>query len=82
MPTPSHYNNSIPCHKAMSSMVETFPIVKMLEQYGVASVVMQAFWWLQTFKYVWRLWHKDTPVQNARKAISCLEFIIEAQESK
>jgi len=40
--------------------------------------------WAQgnAIKYLWRLYEKDDPIENCRKAIKCIEFQIEKLEGK
>ena len=37
----------------------------------------EGWWWRCAFKYLWRMWGKDSPRGDAEKAIDCLMRILE-----
>lgn len=66
---PRHYiGNGIECMEAMRSMMHEAP-----------ATPMQSFWWGASFKYVWR-WPWKNGAQDIRKAIRCLEYLLEEVE--
>lgn len=41
---------------------------------------IQAFYWGNAFKYIWRLWFKENAIADAKKAIYYLEMLIVSLE--
>lgn len=70
--TPGHYagDGYVTCSRAMESAS--------VQDEVVPQSVMQLWWWMCAFKYVWRMWSKDDPVKDANKAIDCLGQVIHA----
>lgn len=66
-PVPEHYlgDGYVTCDRAIESASAQRCIV--------SRTPINYWYWATAFKYVWRMWSKDEPVADARKAIDCLE---------
>lgn len=65
--TPAHYKGDgyVTCSRAMESANAQGHILEPSR--------MAFYWWACAFKYVWRMWSKEDPRRDAKKAIDCLE---------
>ena len=64
---PDHYlgDGFVTCDRAIESASSQDCIVERSP--------LQFWYWATAMKYVWRMWSKSEPVEDARKAIDCLE---------
>lgn len=65
--TPKHYRGDgyVTCERAISSC--------MRQEAAVGHIPAESiYWWGCAFKYVWRMWCKQDPRQDAAKAVDCL----------
>lgn len=64
--TPAHYRGDdlVTCRRAMESCESQEKVVEPSR--------MAFYWWGCAFKYVWRMWSKENPVADGRKAIDCI----------
>lgn len=71
---PNHYRGDgyVTCSRAMESAA--------CQDTVVPRSAMGMWWWMCAFKYVWRMWSKADPVEDALKALSCLEHIKDSLE--
>lgn len=69
MKQPRHYQgNGIETMQAMDSMM-----------FGADVSNMEAYWWGNAFKYLWR-WPWKNGVEDLRKAMRCIEYLIAEEE--
>ena len=68
---PAHYagDGLVTCARAMESASAQLSVRERTEDEG--------WWWRCAFKYLWRMWGKDSPRGDAEKAIDCLMRILE-----
>lgn len=68
---PAHYagDGYVTCSRAMESASAQPSVRGRTEDEG--------WWWRCAFKYLWRMWGKDSPRGDAEKAIDCLMRILE-----
>ena len=68
---PAHYagDGLVTCARAMESASAQPSVRGRTEDEG--------WWWRCAFKYLWRMWGKDSPRGDAEKAIDCLIRILE-----
>lgn len=68
---PLHYlgDDHVTCSRAMEAVCEQDTVRGRTPQ--------QTWWWLSAFKYVWRMWSKESPIGDAEKAIECLMHVLE-----
>lgn len=66
---PEHYagDGYVTCSRAMESASAQGAVVP--------QSAMQRWWWMCAFKYVWRMWSKESPIGDAEKAIDCLGHV-------
>ena len=64
--TPAHYHGDglVTCRRAMESCESQEKVVEPSR--------MAFYWWACAFKYVWRMWSKEDPRRDAKKAIDCI----------
>lgn len=68
---PAHYagDGLVTCARAMESASAQLSVRERTEDEG--------WWWRCAFKYLWRMWGKESPRGDAEKAIDCLIRILE-----
>lgn len=66
---PDHYagDGNIECMDAMRSMMSG-------DQYALPPIA--AYWWAETFKYIWR-WRRKNGVQDLQKCKQCIDYLID-----
>lgn len=66
-PVPEHYlgDGYVTCDRA----IESAPAQRCI----VERAPIQLWYWATAFKYVWRMWSKEDPEADMRKAIDCLK---------
>ena len=69
--TPEHYRGDgyVTCRRAMESAQSQNKVVEPTQT--------AFYWWACAFKYVWRMWSKEDPRRDAKKAIDCLRKCME-----
>lgn len=75
--TPEHYRGDglVTCSRAMHSAMSQ-------EMCASAELMpaMAVYWWGLAFKYVWRMWSKNDPREDAQKAKDCIGKAVKAWE--
>lgn len=68
---PAYYNGKIACDEALEVVFDDPIAYSRLDDLGAANYSLLVFWIGQIFRYVWRVFGKDTPAFNIQKIVVC-----------
>lgn len=83
-PQPSYYNGPVKCDEALAVVLNDPIAYTRIDTLGAAKHNLLVFWIGQIFRYIWRIFGKDTPSFNLQKIVVCavkaLEILLPKEE--